>query len=72
MDTDPAGGNGAKHKMECRTLNGTENLPAMIHWKKQWTEVAAGLNLTNCTPAVQISRTLLQGRALTLFNTALT
>ena len=43
----------------------------MINWKKQWTEVVGGLNLTTCTPAVQISRALLQGRALTPFNTAL-
>ena len=71
MDTDPTGGNGAKYKMECRVLTGTESLRTMINWKKQWSEVVAGLNLTAYAPAVQISRTLLQGRALTLFNTAI-
>ena len=26
MDTDPTGGNGAKHKMECRVLTGSTNV----------------------------------------------
>ena len=53
MDTDPGGANGgAKYKMSCRVLDGTESLRTMLNWKKQWDEVVQGLNLMTYGPAV--------------------